>query len=263
MNWAHKLDSGPRSSMMFWRHKVHLNLQQILWCGRITAWHISQLPIFQCQTYQNPCLRNWLLSRIRHKQMYFFMPSGQARLEWLQAFSFNQAKSSSSKALLPETPLSRRHSKNSFPPCHSYMAMRHFPSLSTCAATVLYTLLATPLASWGCLLLGDKSLFPGKVLPSAWEEREKKPTSAGRKKGLEKHSSFSSRWVSGISQLAYCVTTKRVWLIPYMQKAVIILLPFFLFEFELLHFEEFLDLSSRSILSIISVFTKSGYNYCS
>lgn len=69
MNWAHKLDPGPRSSVMFWWHKVHSNPQQVFWCRRITASHIPQLPIFQCQTYPNPCLRNWLLSRIRHKQM--------------------------------------------------------------------------------------------------------------------------------------------------------------------------------------------------
>lgn len=46
---AHKLGPGPKSIVLFWWHRAHSNLQQLLWCGRVAASHIPQIPIFQSQ----------------------------------------------------------------------------------------------------------------------------------------------------------------------------------------------------------------------
>lgn len=125
------------------------------------------------------------------------------------------------------------------------MATWHFLSFSMCAAIVLCTLLATPLACWGCSLLGDNSLIPGKVLPSAWQKRKEmelrkanlqERCSIGRKKAPRETFFFSWSRVRDTLLLVYSVTLKRVWLIPCTWKAVITLPLFSLLEFELLQF---------------------------
>lgn len=201
MNWAHKLDAGPRSSVMFWWQKIHSN-----WHGRITASHIPQLLNFQCQTYPNPYLRNWLLSGIRHTSRCNFPCHLQVKPDWNDFKHFPSTKQNHPPVKLcclrhnsledaPGTlfhPVTATHGYATFP-FPFYMCCCYCAARFTCNTTGLLRVFTS------------RRQFPYSFLfliPSAWEEREKKPKQYWQEeKDLEKHSSFPSRRVSGISLL--------------------------------------------------------------
>lgn len=157
---AHKLDPGPKSSMLFRWHSPFKPatsplVQKNNSIPYTTASHFT-MPR-ECKT----CLRHMLI--YGQGEIPPIKDGTQANVIFhatfrsceigmtLSILSFIQAKSSCSntdhKALLPETHLSRGHRQADLPGC--CMAAQHFSSLSTGAATALCTLLAAPLACSG------------------------------------------------------------------------------------------------------------------
>lgn len=148
MNWAHKLDPGPRNSgdvlvaQSTFKSAADPLVQKNT---RITYTTASHFPV---PDTPKPLPKKLTLTKNQTQvDVIFHATFRSSKAGMTSSILLQPRKPSSSKALLPETQVSRRHSKNSFPACHSYLAMQHFPSLSTCAATVLCTLLASPLAS--------------------------------------------------------------------------------------------------------------------